>query len=77
VAAVVVADFLVSLIGIGAAAFVATNIDDIVVLMVFFSSATFHARHIVIGSILELAYSSQSANWAHLSPWWFHHTLSD
>jgi cadmium resistance protein CadD (predicted permease) len=54
VAALIVADFLVSLIGIGAAAFVATNIDDIVVLMVFFSSATFHARNIVIGQYLGI-----------------------
>ena len=53
-AALVVTDFLVSLIGIGAAAFVATNIDDIVVLMVFFSSATFHARNIVIGQYLGI-----------------------
>ena len=40
---------LISLIGIGVTAFVAINIDDIVVLMVFFSSYNFQARHIVIG----------------------------
>ncbi len=50
----IIADFSVSLIGIGTAAFVATNIDDIVVLMVFFSNATFHARNIVIGQYLGI-----------------------
>ena len=53
-AALVIADFLVSLIGIGAAAFVATNIDDIVVLMVFFSSSSRDARNIVIGQYLGI-----------------------
>jgi cadmium resistance protein CadD (predicted permease) len=48
-----VADF-VSLIGIGAAAFVATNIDDIVVLIVIFSSSTFPVRDIVIGQYLGI-----------------------
>ena len=49
-----VVDF-VSLIGIGAAAFVATNIDDIVVLMVFFSgSNNFQAQNIVIGQYLGI-----------------------
>lgn len=47
-------DSLISLIGIGAAAFVATNIDDIVVLMVFFSSSVYQARHIVIGQYLGI-----------------------
>jgi cadmium resistance protein CadD (predicted permease) len=51
---VMAADFIISLIGIGASAFAATNIDDIVVLMVFFSSATFHARNIVIGQYLGI-----------------------
>ncbi|MFL6493589.1 MAG: cadmium resistance transporter [Nitrososphaera sp.] len=46
-------DFI-SLIGIGAAAFVATNIDDIVVLMVFFSSSNFQAQNIVIGQYLGI-----------------------
>ena len=45
---------LISLIGIGVTAFVATNIDDIVVLMVFFSSSNFQARHIVIGQYLGI-----------------------
>jgi cadmium resistance protein CadD (predicted permease) len=58
---VVAADFI-SLIGIGAAAFAATNIDDIVVLMVFFSSSNFHARNIVIGQYLGLAHLSQLAH---------------
>ena len=77
VAALVVAGSLVSLIGIGAAAFVATNIDDIVVLMVFFSSATFMLATLWLDSIWGLAHLSQSAHWAHFSPWWFHHTLLD
>lgn len=47
------ADFI-SLIGIGAAAFVATNIDDIVVLIAFFSSLTFTVRNIVIGQFLGI-----------------------
>ncbi len=47
------ADF-VSLIGIGAVAFVATNIDDIVVLMVFFSNSVLHASNIVIGQYLGI-----------------------
>jgi cadmium resistance protein CadD (predicted permease) len=51
---VVAADFIISLIGIGGAAFVATNIDDIVVLMVFLSSSIFHARSIVIGQYLGI-----------------------
>lgn len=46
-------DFI-SLSGIGAAAFVATNIDDIVVLMVFFSSSNFQAQNIVIGQYLGI-----------------------
>jgi hypothetical protein len=50
----VAADFI-SLIGIGAAAFVATNIDDIVVLMVFSSSSNnFQAQNIVIGQYLGI-----------------------
>ena len=45
---------LISLIGIGVTAFVATNIDDIVVLMIFFSSSNFQARHVVIGQYLGI-----------------------
>jgi cadmium resistance protein CadD (predicted permease) len=48
------ADVIISLIGIGATAFVATNIDDIVVLIVFFSSLTFTVRNIVIGQFLGI-----------------------
>lgn len=47
------ADFL-SLIGLGITAFAATNIDDIVVLMVFFSSSNFQAQNIVIGQYLGI-----------------------
>jgi cadmium resistance protein CadD (predicted permease) len=42
-----------SLIGLGITAFAATNIDDIVVLMVFFSS-NFQAQNIVIGQYLGI-----------------------
>jgi cadmium resistance protein CadD (predicted permease) len=50
---------LVSLIAIGISAFVATNIDDIFVLMMFFSSSysssmTFPARQIVLGQYIGI-----------------------
>ena len=48
------ADLIISLIELGASAFVATNIDDIFILMVFFSSSNFHARSIVIGQYLGI-----------------------
>jgi cadmium resistance protein CadD (predicted permease) len=48
------ADVIISIIGIGATAFVATNIDDIVVLIVFFSSLTLPVRNIVIGQFLGI-----------------------
>jgi cadmium resistance protein CadD (predicted permease) len=44
----------VSLIGIGAAAFVATNIDDIFVLMMFFSALSVPPRHVVLGKYLGI-----------------------
>src|SRR3712207_518925 len=47
-------DFIISIIGIGALSFVATNIDDIFLLMVFFSSSNFQARSIVIGQYLGI-----------------------
>ncbi len=40
---------LVSLVALGVAAFAATNIDDIFLLMVFFSSSNLAARHVVAG----------------------------
>ncbi len=40
---------LVSLVVLGVAAFAATNIDDIFLLMVFFSSSNLAARHVVAG----------------------------
>lgn len=46
-------DFL-GLVGIGIAAFAATNIDDIFVLMMFFSVLTFPPRHVVFGQYLGL-----------------------
>jgi cadmium resistance protein CadD (predicted permease) len=48
---------LVSLIAIGVSAFVATNIDDIFVLMMFFSSSssmTFPVRQIVLGQYIGI-----------------------
>jgi cadmium resistance protein CadD (predicted permease) len=48
------ADVIISIIGIGATAFVATNIDDIVVLIVFFSSLALPVRNIVIGQFLGI-----------------------
>jgi cadmium resistance protein CadD (predicted permease) len=50
---VAAAEFI-SLIGIGAVSFAATDIDDIVILMVFFSSSTFPVRNIVIGQFLGI-----------------------
>jgi cadmium resistance protein CadD (predicted permease) len=47
-------DFL-GLVGIGIAAFSATNIDDIFVLMMFFSVLTFPPRHVVFGQYLGIA----------------------
>jgi cadmium resistance protein CadD (predicted permease) len=47
------ADFL-SLIGLGIAAFAATNIDDIFVLMMFFSALSIPPRHIVSGQYLGI-----------------------
>jgi cadmium resistance transport/sequestration family protein len=45
---------LVAAIGTGVTAFTATNIDDIVILLLFFSqvNATFRRRHIVVGQYL-------------------------
>jgi cadmium resistance protein CadD (predicted permease) len=45
------ADFL-SLVGLGITAFAATNIDDIFVLMMFFSALGFPTRHVVLGQYL-------------------------
>lgn len=43
-----------SLIGIGVSAFIATNIDDIFVLMLFFSSSKFHKFQVVVGQYLGI-----------------------
>lgn len=40
--------------GIGISAFVATNIDDIFVLMLFFSSSKFHKLQVVVGQYLGI-----------------------
>jgi cadmium resistance protein CadD (predicted permease) len=45
---------ILGLIAIGIAAFAATNIDDIFVLLIFFSSLTFPVRHIVLGQYLGI-----------------------
>jgi cadmium resistance transport/sequestration family protein len=47
-------DGLFSAMGMGIASFIATNLDDIVVLTIFFSqlSCTFRRRHIVMGQYL-------------------------
>src|SRR5215207_8470063 len=45
---------ILSLVAIGIAAFAATNIDDIFVLMVFISSLSFPVRHIVLGQYLGI-----------------------
>jgi cadmium resistance protein CadD (predicted permease) len=48
----------ISLIGLGITALAATNIDDIVVLMVFFSNSNFSAQNIVIGQYLGIELKS-------------------
>lgn len=45
---------LISLVGIGISAFIATNIDDIFVLMIFFSNSTFQKGQIVVGQFLGI-----------------------
>ena len=46
-------DFL-ALVGVGISAFVTTNIDDIFVLMLFFSSSKFHKFQVVVGQYLGI-----------------------
>jgi cadmium resistance transport/sequestration family protein len=50
-------DRLLSAVLVGVTSFIATNLDDIVVLVIFFSqvSATFRRRHIVFGQYLGFA----------------------
>jgi cadmium resistance protein CadD (predicted permease) len=45
---------ILGLVAIGVAAFAATNIDDIFVLMMFFSSLTFPARQVVLGQYIGI-----------------------
>jgi cadmium resistance protein CadD (predicted permease) len=45
---------IIGLIAIGVAAFVATNIDDIFVLMIFFSSLAYSIRQIVLGQYIGI-----------------------
>jgi cadmium resistance protein CadD (predicted permease) len=40
---------ILGLVAIGATAFIATNIDDIFVLMMFFSSLSYPVRQVVLG----------------------------
>ena len=42
------------LVAIGVSAFAATNIDDIFVLMLFFSSSSFPVRHVILGQYLRI-----------------------
>jgi cadmium resistance protein CadD (predicted permease) len=48
-----VIDFF-SFLGIGVAAFIATNIDDIFIVMIFFSTHRFHVHDIVLGQYLGI-----------------------
>ena len=45
---------IIGLVAIGVAAFVATNIDDIFVLMIFFSSVAYSVRQIVLGQYIGI-----------------------
>jgi cadmium resistance protein CadD (predicted permease) len=45
---------ILGLVAIGVAAFVATNIDDIFVLMMFFSSMTFPVRQVILGQYIGI-----------------------
>ena len=45
---------IIGLVAIGVAAFVATNIDDIFVLMIFFSSLAYPIRQIVLGQYIGI-----------------------
>jgi cadmium resistance protein CadD (predicted permease) len=45
---------IVSLMAIGVSAFATTNIDDIFVLMIFFSSLTFPVRQIILGQYIGI-----------------------
>lgn len=45
---------ILGLVAIGVVAFVATNIDDIFVLMMFFSSLTFSVRQVVLGQYVGI-----------------------
>jgi len=46
---------IMSLIGIGISAFIATNIDDIFVLVIFFSSNSFKKIQVVVGQYLGIS----------------------
>ena len=45
---------ILGLVAIGVIAFVATNIEDIFVLMMFFSSLTFPVRQVVLGQYIGI-----------------------
>lgn len=45
---------ILGLVAIGVAAFAATNIDDIFLLMMFFSSLSFPVRHVVLGQFIGI-----------------------
>ena len=44
----------IALVGIGISAFIATNIDDIFVLMFFFSNSTFEKGQVIAGQYLGI-----------------------
>jgi cadmium resistance protein CadD (predicted permease) len=43
-----------ALVGIGVAAFVSANIDDLFILMIFFATPRFHSYHIVLGQYIGM-----------------------
>jgi cadmium resistance protein CadD (predicted permease) len=45
---------ILGLVAIGVAAFVATDIDDIFILMMFFSSLTFPVRQVILGQFMGI-----------------------
>jgi cadmium resistance protein CadD (predicted permease) len=45
---------ILGIVTVGVAAFAATNIDDVFVLMMFFSSLSFPVRHVVLGQYLGI-----------------------
>ncbi len=65
------------LIAIGISGFAATNIDDIFVLMMFFSysSMTFPIKQIVVGQYIGIGLLVAISAIGFFSHWLFHHIL--